>query len=396
MSESGSGKWFILGLTGLTIATLAFTGGYGAATAKQYSEASHPDYSNPTDSAAFAEIWKILKEDYLVQPVVDKTLYYGTLHGLASAVHDPYTVFLAPDEKELLLGQVSGAFEGIGAEIGQIEGQIVVISPLAGSPAEAAGLLPKDAILEIDGEDTTNLSIDQAILKIRGPEGTTVVLTIYREGESDVREIELTRAKIEVPSSNYETVSAANGASIGVLTLSSVDETSAEDVTAQVHDILLNPPSGLILDLRNNPGGVLGDSIDIVSLFINGGPVVSEEFNDGSTQIYETTGEPLLPNDPKMVVLINSGSASAAEIIAGALQDKQRAWVIGTTSFGKGVVQNVKEFPDGSALKFTVSHWLTPNGRTIQDTGITPDETVENTDPNADAQLQAALEYLTQ
>ncbi len=396
MSEHQSGKWLLLGLAILTVATLAFTGGYAAATVSAFTTAAHPDYSNPTDSKLYADVWKALKENYLEQPVDDQELFYGTLRGLAGAVHDPYTVFLDPDEKELLLGQVSGAFEGIGAEIGQNEGQIVVVAPLAGSPAEAAGLQPKDAILEIDGEDTTGLSIDEAILKIRGPEGTKVILTIYRNGESDVRQVEVTRATIDLPSSNYSTTQSSDGSTIGVLTLSSIDETSAEDVAALVHDIQLNPPTGLVLDLRNNPGGVLGDAIDIVSLFVEDGVVVSEEFNDGTQQRYETTTEALLPTNPAMVVLINGGSASAAEIIAGALQDKKRAWIIGETSYGKGVVQSVEEFPDGSALKLTVSHWLTPNGRTIQHTGITPDQVVTNSDDSSDYQLQAALEYLSQ
>lgn len=396
MSEHQSGKWLLLGLAILTVATLAFTGGYAAATVSAFTTAAHPDYSNPTDSKLYADVWKALKENYLEQPVDDQELFYGTLRGLAGAVHDPYTVFLDPDEKELLLGQVSGAFEGIGAEIGQNEGQIVVVAPLAGSPAEAAGLQPKDAILEIDGEDTTGLSIDEAILKIRGPEGTKVILTIYRTGESDVRQVEVTRATIDLPSSNYSTTQSSDGSTIGVLTLSSIDETSAEDVAALVHDIQLNPPTGLVLDLRNNPGGVLGDAIDIVSLFVEDGVVVSEEFNDGTQQRYETTTEALLPTNPAMVVLINGGSASAAEIIAGALQDKKRAWIIGETSYGKGVVQSVEEFPDGSALKLTVSHWLTPNGRTIQHTGITPDQVVTNSDDSSDYQLQAALEYLSQ
>lgn len=402
MSESRSGvtKWLIGGLVLLTTASLAFTTGYGFATFKQQITNTSPEYGDPTQSAMFWDVWHALQKDYLTQPVEDKQLFYGAISGLAASVHDPYTVFLDPDQTNQLLDTVNGAFEGIGAEIGGQDGNIVVVAPLPETPAEKAGLLPKDIILKIDQTDTTGLSVDEAITKIRGPEGTTVVLTIYREGETDLREISIQRAKIDLPSSTYETVTASTGAKIGVLTLSTVDGTSASDVRELLNTVVLDEPAGLILDLRNNPGGVLDDAIEITSLFVEDGVVVSEEFNDGTSRSYQTSGQALLPNKPKLVVLINEGSASASEIIAGALQDYDRAYLIGTTSFGKGVVQDVQEFPDGSALKMTVSHWLTPNGRTIQDTGIEPDETVEYIAPASeaelDSQMTAAVNYLVQ
>ncbi len=398
MSESRSGKWFVLGLFLITLTAVAFTGGYGLATVRQQVDKANPEYTDPAQSELFWDVWDALKTDYLTQPVEDKQLYYGAISGLAASVNDPYTVFLDPEQTNLLLDTVNGAFEGIGAEIGEQDGQIVVVAPLPGTPAEKAGLLPKDMILKIDDLETTGLSVDEAIFKIRGAEGTDVKLTIYREGDTDLREVTVRRAKIDLPSSTYTTVQAASGEKIGVLTISTVNGNSAEDVRELLNSVVLEEPAGLILDLRNNPGGVLSDAIDITSLLIDSGVVVSEQFNDGTTRSYQTTGQPLLPNKPKLVVLINGGSASAAEIIAGALQDHNRAWLIGTTSFGKGVVQDVREFPDGSALKMTISSWLTPNGRTIQHTGIEPDQVVDYTAAESadtqDSQMQAAIDYL--
>lgn len=396
MSTPRSGKLFVLLLVLITVTTVGFTTGYGVGTwqTKQQQQANMT-YTEPLQSALFWQVWKAVQDDYITQPVVDQDLFYGAIHGLASAVGDPYTVFFDPTESKAFSESLNGSFEGIGAEIGEREGQIVVIAPLPNSPAALAGLQTNDAIIKIDDFDTYGLSVDEAIEKIRGPKGTAVMLTIYRAGASDLMDISITRDTIDIPSAEYTTEIIA-GQTIATISLVQIDETSAEDMRALLNQVLLDQPQGLILDLRSNPGGVLEDAIDISSLFLDSGLVVSEEYGDGTLRSYEVSVDAILPDQPKLVVLMNGGSASAAEIIAGALQDHKRAYVIGQTSFGKGSVQSYQEFPDGSSLKMTVAHWLTPNQRTIDGVGITPDVVVESVadEGQVDEQRQAAIEYL--
>lgn len=391
-------KLFVWGLLLLTITTIGFTAGYGTGIwqSKQQQQAAIT-YTQPLQSALFWKVWNRVQVGYITQPVEDEALFYGAIHGLAQAVDDPYTVFFDPTETKVFSSSLNGSFEGIGAEIGDKDGQIVVIAPLADSPAELAGLQPNDAIISIDAFDTYGLSVDEAVEKIRGPKGSVVTLTIYRIGASDLTDIPITRDTIEIPSAEY-TTEVINDKTIATITLSTIDETSANDMRALVNQVLLDQPTGLILDMRNNPGGVLTGAIDISSLFLASGVVVSEEYGDGNVQSYQVSVDAILPKQPKLVILLNAGSASAAEIIAGALQDHQRAYIIGQTSFGKGSVQNYEEFPDGSSLKMTVAHWLTPNQRVINGIGITPDLVVESVDDEAavDEQRQAAIEYLMQ
>ncbi|MFA6475510.1 MAG: S41 family peptidase [Patescibacteria group bacterium] len=387
MSTERSGKFFILSVLVLTISAVAFTGGYGAALITQSAAVSSPAYREPLKSDMFWKVWNAVKKNYVEQPVEDEVLYYGSLRGLAGSVNDPYTVFFDPTETKEFNTSITGSFEGIGAEIGAKDGQIVIITPLHGTPAEAAGLQPNDAIIKIDGADTVGLSVDEAIQKIRGPKDTVVTLTIYRTGMDNLLDVPVTRAAIDIPSMEYHTVD-QSGKTIGVLSISIIDETSTEDMREILNKILLDMPDGLVLDVRNNPGGVLNKAIDIVSFFVEDSVVVSEQDSSGAIKSYRTTEAKMVPDSLPIVVLVNGGSASAAEIIAGALQDTKRAHLIGTTTFGKGSVQQLQEFPDGSSLKMTVSHWLTPNGRTINHTGITPDQT-------SDDAMTSALEYLT-
>lgn len=350
------------------------------------------------DADLFWQVWNEVQDNYIGQPVDDTQLFYGAVEGIAQAVDDPYTVYMNPEDAKDFKEVISGRFEGVGAEIGSKEGQIVVIAPLAGSPAEAAGLLADDAIIKIDGTETTGMTIDEAVTKIRGPKGTSVTLTIYRSGDVDFKEVSIVRDTIQIKTASY-TTQERNGKTIGLLTISHIDENTYEEIREFVQTILLEQPAGLILDLRNNPGGLLSECIDIASLFIEDGTIVSEQFSDGEVTIYEAAGDAALAQSPAMVVLINEGSASASEIIAGALQDYKRATVIGQTTYGKGSVQNYKEYPDGSSLKITVAKWLTPNGRTIDNIGISPDVAVDLTVDDylagRDPQLDAAIDYLT-
>lgn len=349
------------------------------------------------DFSLLWQVWQIVKSSYVEQPVEDKTLFYGAVSGIAESVGDPYTHWFSPEEAASFNQDLSGEFEGIGAEIGMKEEQIVVIAPLTNSPAATAGLQPNDMIIKIDETETVNLSLDEAVKLIRGPKDTIVTLTIYRTGDADVTEVPVTRAKIEYSGVSYveQTVS---DHTIGIITMSQFNQNTAAELIQTAQKILLSKPAGLVLDLRNNPGGLLDDSILIASQFINDGVIVTEKYSNGSVKEHPSSGNGLLVDQPPLVVLINPGSASASEIVAGALQDHRRATIIGEDSFGKGSVQNYQSLPDGSSLKVTVARWFTPNGHSIDKQGIKPDilveRTVEQYRAGEDPQLEKAKSWL--
>lgn len=351
----------------------------------------------PEDFDLFWQVWDIITTDYVEQPVTETDLYYGAISGLASAVDDPYTIFSDPELTKKFNEAITGEFEGVGIEIDITDGQIVVIAPLAGTPAATAGILAGDAIIQIDQTDTAGMTLDEAISLIRGPAGTTVTLSIYRVGAEAIQDIAIQRAVIDVPSMTYELQNHAD-MTIGVITMSHIDDGAAEDFTAIAQQVLLDAPAGMIIDLRNNPGGVLADSISIASQFITEGTIVTEQYSDGSTQSYNAEGSALLADISQLVLLVNQGSASAAEIVTGALQDYDRAVIIGTATYGKGSIQDFRVFPDGSSLKLTVAHWLTPLGSSIDDSGITPDIVVERTledyQAGRDPQFERAVQEL--
>lgn len=345
----------------------------------------------------FWQVWSLLKTDFVTQPIDDQTLFYGAIQGIAGAVDDPYTVFLDPKLTARFESDINGAFEGIGAEIGMQDSQLVVIAPLKGSPAEQAGLITNDAIIKIDGQDTIGFTIDEAVDKIRGPKSSEVVLTIYRSGAEDFQDISIIRDVIEIPVLESR-VEEHDGKKIGIIELSHFNTNSSTEFIQAANDLLRSDVDGIILDLRNNPGGLLSESVTIASQFIEDGIIVNEKFNDGREESYEAEGAALFVNEPKLVVLINGGSASASEIVAGAIQDHQRGNIIGTQSYGKGSVQDYRSFDDGSSLKMTVAEWLTPNGNTINGQGITPDIevelTVEDREAEQDPQFDRAVEEL--
>ncbi|MBI2415369.1 MAG: S41 family peptidase [Candidatus Kerfeldbacteria bacterium] len=382
------------------IALLGFGVGYGVA--DQRATATVPtSSSNATSSTVdfklFWQVWEAVKTSYVHQPVSDETLYYGAIAGIADAVDDPYTVFFTPDQAEEFNDNLSGDFDGVGIELGVKDGNIVVIAPLAGSPAAIAEILPNDIIVKIDGTDASRLTLDQAVNRIRGPKGTAVTLTIYHVGAVDTIDVTLTRDTIHYSGVRYETVDQA-GQMIGLITLAHFNQNSSTEFANVAQQILLDQPAGLIIDLRNNPGGLLSESVAIASQFINEGTIVSEVYTDGRVQDHAATGHSLLTTITPVVVLMNQGTASAAEIVAGALQDYQRAYIIGEQSFGKGSVQEYQKFSDASSLKITVATWQTPLGHSIDQTGITPDSVVERTltdyQANRDPQREAALNYL--
>jgi len=390
--------------------TLGFTVGYSVSSWQTQNQSEHQlnllgqDKAINSDGALlnpklFWQVWDIVKQNYVHQPVSDANLFYGAVAGIARSVGDPYTEFFTPDEAKKFNENITGKFEGIGAEIGIKSDQLVVIAPLKDSPADKAGLLPNDAIVKIDGTDTTGMTIDTALSLIRGDKGTVVKLTIYRSGDVSLTDVTITRDTITTSSVTYDLKDYQNK-KVGIITLSHVDENSSKDFSKLVQQVLLDSPDGLILDMRNNPGGILTECVAIASNFITNGNIVTEQFSDGHSQDYPASGTAPLADQPKLIVLVNAGTASAAEIIAGALQDTGRAQVVGSTTFGKGSVQDFQTFSDGSSLKVTVAKWLTPKGRAIDKIGITPDVVVERTtadlqagkDPQLDQALDLALQ----
>lgn len=363
------------------------------------------DIRTPVDFKEFWDLWRQLKQRYHTQPVSDQALFYGAMSGMAASLGDPYTVFFEPKSAADFSDALQGKFEGIGAEIGIKDEQLQVIAPLPNSPADKAGLMAGDAILEIDKRDTNNMSVDRAVSLIRGPKGTVVTLTIGRmtkekdakgkdKPSATTKQIPITRDTIVVKSTNVKYV--RDG--VAVIEINHFNADTSDLFAQAVTEVLSKDPKGIVLDMRNDPGGYLDKAIDVASAWVGERVVVQEKQQGKITGQYDGTSVARLKGIPT-VVLVNGGSASAAEIVAGALQDYGVAKLVGTKTFGKGSVQDYSEFPDKSSIKITIAEWLTPKGRSINKIGITPDVTVDKTEAdyndNRDPQLDKALEILT-
>lgn len=321
----------------------------------------------------FWEVWNMVKEDYVDKPVDDTKLFYGAIEGMVAGLGDQNSVYFSPEKAEEFARDLSGEFEGIGAEIGLRDGQLLVVAPLPDSPAEKAGLRVGDKILKIDDQDVFGLSVDEAVAKIRGKEGTTVKLSVIHNDSENIEDIIVTREVINVPTTEWKMMEN----NIAYLRINYFNEDTWGEFDQAVKEMLLKNPKGLILDLRSNPGGYLETSIDVASEWVDDGFIVSEKFNDGTENKYESRGTHRLAG-MKTVVLIDGGSASGSEIVAGALQDYKFATLVGETSYGKGSVQDFQVLSDGSALKLTVARWYTPLDRQIDKKGIEPDVVLEN------------------
>ncbi len=353
-----------------------------------------PTYlSEDVDVDLLWEAWDVITEHYVDQPVSETELLYGALAGLVGSLQDPHSMLLTPDVNEEFLQELNGSFFGIGAEIAIKNNQLQVVAPLPDTPAFNAGLRAKDYILQIDELDTQGISIDQAVANIRGPKGTTVVLTVYREGWDEAREISIVRDEIRIESVSWE----MREEQIAYIELRYFNADTDRAFKNIAQEIVAADPDQIILDLRNNPGGFLNVAVEIASLFIEDGVIVTEESYDGSTTVHEAKGRAILAEYP-VIVLINEGSASASEILAGALKDYDLAQVIGMQSFGKGSVQTLFDLSDGSSIKLTIAKWLTPSGTAIEGEGITPDIVVDLTeedwDADRDPQLEKAFEVI--
>ncbi|MFY3792076.1 S41 family peptidase [Ureibacillus sp. MALMAid1270] len=313
------------------------------------------------------EAYDELKEKYYIE-VDDETIIYGAINGMFDALEDPYTDYMNKEEAAQFNSDLSSSFEGIGAEIQEKNGNIVVVSPIKNSPAEKAGILPEDIILMVDGESIQGMSASEAVLLIRGEKGTPVTLTIQRGDSETLQEITIVRDEIPI-----ETVYGEMGEDkIAKIQLTSFSEKTFEDLKKLLEQFEKDGMKSIILDVRQNPGGYLSTALDIANLFIEKGkPIVQVQGREGEPEVILADGGKKY-NLP-IIVLIDNGSASSSEILAGALKESGNAKLVGLTSFGKGTVQTISTLPDGSNLKYTTGKWLTPNGNWINETGIKPD-----------------------
>ncbi len=323
------------------------------------------------DFQMYWEIWKKLQQKYVEQNVKDSDLFYGSLQGMVAALNDPYSIFLPPQKAARFQQDLSGSFSGIGAELGMKKDIITIIAPLPDSPAERAGIKAGDNILAVDGKETYSWTLDEAVNKIRGPKGALVKLLILHSGKNTPREISIMRDTIVIKSVTWE----MKNDNVAYIKISSFNEDTADLFDKAIRQLTLKNPRSLILDLRNDPGGFLDTAVRVASEWIPEGTIVEEKFSDGHVEKYVSNGKHRLM-DLKTVVLVNQGSASASEIVAGALQDYGKGKIVGEKSFGKGSVQDYEQLPDGSGLKITVAEWLTPKGRHINKNGIEPDQKI--------------------
>ncbi len=371
------------------------------------SEAAELDSAEETGEVnldLFWDVWNMVEANYVgIDGIDDQDQVYGAVSGMVNALGDPYSVFMNPEETEQFQSSLDGELQGIGAELTVEEGLLIIVSPLKDSPAEEAGLLPGDHIYMVfdaelnDWVATSELTLWEAIMKIRGEPGTEAKLRILREGSEEPIEFVIVRQEIDVPSVELTFVE-RDGLNLAHLAIYQFGDDTFTEFEEATREILLADADGMVLDMRLNGGGYLDVSIEIMSEFFDDERtgVIVKRRNAGD-QVIQTTGSGQLKDMP-MVVLIDEGSASASEILAGALQDYARATLMGEQSFGKGSVQELNDLSDGSSLRLTIAKWYTPKDRSIDDTGITPDITVSmeasEIDTENDVQLDAALNYL--
>jgi carboxyl-terminal processing protease len=342
----------------------------------------------------FWDVWNILSGRYVDPHVLDsQDMIFGAIKGMVYSLEDPYTVFMTPKENKEFQDVLEGTLEGIGAELTVRDGMLTVISPLKGSPAKKAGLQPEDIIYAVNDELVEEMTFEEAVLKIRGEKGTQVKISVLRKGYQDPIDLNITRDQISIDSVSWEM-----DGSIAIVEINQFGTNTRTEFSKAINDIQNKRPTGLILDLRYNGGGYLDGAVDIVSEFIEKGKVVTiKKRNPEEDEVIYVNGQARMANLP-LVVLINKGSASASEIVAGAIQDHKRGTIIGENSFGKGTVQEVENLIGGSSLRLTVAKWFTPNDINISENGITPDIIVERDSDDfgkdEDPQLEAAIEYM--
>jgi carboxyl-terminal processing protease len=352
------------------------------------------------DLTEFWRVWHLMDEKFAygssTERLTPEEKVEGAIAGMVERFDDPYTIFLPPTDASAFEEDIAGNFGGVGMEVGIRDGLVTVIAPLPDTPAADAGIIAGDVILEIDGTTTDGMSVDEAVKRIRGEEGTVVTLSLFREGANEPIEKSITRGSITIPTVETEVIG-----DVFVIRLYSFNALAEARMQEALRAYVESGQRKLLLDLRGNPGGYLQSAVAIASYFLPTGKViVRESFGEGQTEeVYRSQGRTLRDAAPeRMVVLVNQGSASASEILAGALREHDVATLIGEQTFGKGSVQELVPLPSGSSLKVTIARWLTPEGVNISENGLTPDieveRTVEQILADEDPQQQAALEYL--
>ena len=349
------------------------------------------------DFSLFWDAYNKLRQNFISPEKIDnQKILYGAIAGMTKSLGDPYTDFFNPDQAKMFNQDLLGSFEGIGVEVGTKKEQLTVIAPLKGTPGDKAGLKAGDLIIKINSKNTSDMSEQEAVNNIRGKKGTEVILTIFRDGWNQTKEIKIIRDTIKVNSIDWE----LKDGDIAYISIHQFDQSLSADFKKISFQILDSPAKKIILDLRNNPGGYLEVSQDIASWFLKSGQVVTiEDFGKNkNSQQYKAQGNNIFVDYP-MVILINKGAASAAEILAGALRDNRNIQLVGEKSFGKGSVQKLVELNDGeSFIKITIAKWLTPKGNSISEVGLSPDVKIDITDNDLkvdkDSQLDKAIEII--
>lgn len=408
----------------LLLVFIAFIGGYFVGVNKIQFDWNHytphitvinkepPASDSLVDFSLFWDVWDKVTQDYYNKSAVDpKKMLYGAISGMVASIGDPYTLFLPPVQNDSFQKQLAGQFEGIGAELGMKDKQIIIIAPLGGSPAEKAGIKAGDAIMKVDGQAISTWTLPQTVEKIRGPKGTQVTLTVLHKGDSQTSDVTITRDTITVKSVDgwvkdvkdidgisQDAKTKDAGEKVMYVRLSQFGDNTNQDWSALITSLLPKITSGevkgMVLDLRNNPGGYLKDAQYIASEFLpEGKTVVIQDDGKGNTQSLVVNRQGALMNTP-LVILINKGSASASEIVSGAIRDNGRGKLVGETSFGKGTIQTALDLGNSAGLHITIAKWLTPNGTWVHGKGLTPDVSVDldSKDPSHDTQLEKAIQ----
>jgi carboxyl-terminal processing protease len=383
---------------GVVLLLVGFGVGFGLGSASTASAGSPNGAGSEHLYPKFGVFWEAMdllyKDFYGELPATDEATY-GAIQGVLGKLKDHNTSFMTPEEANYFRSSLEGSFEGIGARVDwdmQFD-TVRVVEPFENQPAWKAGIKRDDLIIAVDGETVVGTDLVSAIDKIRGPKGSKVVLSIVREGEEAPFDVEVTRDRIEIPTIATDTLDG----DIAYVQLNTFNENAGELVRQAVTDALAQNPKGIIFDLRGNPGGLLSQAVEVANVFLQDSDVLIERFADGQEEIYKTKGNATTKDIP-LVVLVNEGSASASEIVAGAIQDNGRGQVVGAKTYGKGSVQLPQTLSDGSIMRVTIARWFTPKDRTIDGTGLDPDVAVEITDQQreqgADPQLDKAIELL--
>jgi carboxyl-terminal processing protease len=394
-----------LGIVVLVVAAVAvvggFLGGYGYARSSPPAptaptEASEPSPATPEAPADYALLYEIrgLIESEFYRPArADRQrLLHGAARGMVQALDDPNSVYEPPVEREIGDSRWTGRYEGVGMYVDHRDGQMVVTAPVEGGPADQAGVRAGDVVLEVDGRAVAGMSLTEQVLLVRGPRGTTVTLTVRREGAPEPLKIAIIRDEIHLVSARSRVLD--NG--LGVLRISQFTEGTVGEASAALESVLAAQPPGLLLDLRGNGGGLLEPAVQVAGFFLGGGPVVLEVHADGERKTYAAPDAAAAATELPMVVLIDRGTASATEILAAALRDRGRADLVGERTYGKNTVQYIHRLSEGSGLRLTVAEWHTPSGHPIPQSGLVPDVSIapNPSEPSRDLIIEAASQRL--